>query len=100
MLKKFTKWNQTLDFSYKGSFLRNKLFIDANIYGTQYNDFIQIFTIVKPTGGVTTKLADAQKLLTGQLTGYQLASNVGSAVYVYGASLDIDYNFHKKYIYL
>ncbi|OAV76226.1 putative iron-regulated outer membrane virulence protein [Bacteroidales bacterium Barb7] len=90
--------NQTIDFNYKGSFLRDKLYVDLNVYGTKYNNFIQTFTVVKPTGGVTNALTDAQKIVTNQFVGYQTKSNVSGAVYVYGASLGVDYNFFKKYV--
>ena len=91
--------NQTLDFSYKGSFLHDKLYVDANVYGTQYNNFIQTFTVIKPTGGVSTAInTDAAKILSSKYSVYQTLSNVSSNVYVYGASVGVDYNFYKQYM--
>ncbi|MDR1335707.1 MAG: TonB-dependent receptor, partial [Tannerella sp.] len=89
--------NQTIDFSYKGSFLRNKLYVDANVYGTQYRNFIQTYIVVKPEGGVAGTPADAAKIVGNRFTAYQTAGNIASAVYVYGASLAADYNFFRKY---
>lgn len=90
--------NQTIDLSYKGSFLKDKLFVDVNAYGTQYDDFIQTFTILKPTGGISTTQADALKILSNSFTAYQVYTNLTSKVYVYGISLGADYNFYKKYV--
>ena len=88
--------NQTLDFSYKGSFLHDRLYVDGNVYGTQYNNFIQTFTVIKPTGGIGALSTDAAKILSSKYSVYQTLSNVTSNVYVYGASLSVDYKFYKQ----
>ncbi len=89
--------NQTIDFGYRGSFINNKIFFDLNIYGTKYNNFIQTFTVIKPTDGTSDNVQGATELLQNKITAFLTYSNVTSTVYAYGSSVGLGYNFYKGY---
>jgi iron complex outermembrane recepter protein len=89
--------NQTIDIGYKGTFINNKIFLDINIYGTKYNDFIQTFTVIKPTDGTSNNVQGATELLQNKMTAFLTYSNVTSSVYAYGSSVGLGYNFYKEY---
>ncbi len=90
--------NRTIELSYKGSYLDDKLYVDLNIYGTQYNDFIRPFVVIKPNSGVADNAAGASDILQNNIKAYETYSNIATAVYVYGTSLGFDYNLYKEYV--
>lgn len=93
-----------VDFGYKGSFLDNRVFVDADVYYNVYSNFIDQIEISVPkegkigqsvTGDVDATIYEIADLK--RQTRYRIWTNSKSKYYNYGASLGINYNVVDRY---
>ncbi|MBI1305050.1 MAG: TonB-dependent receptor plug domain-containing protein [Bacteroidetes bacterium] len=81
---------KTVELGYKGSLLKNSLFIDAGAYMTLYRDFIG-YNI-----GLVSQFDQATGFPLGGIQVYRVAANAKKAVTTQGAAVSISY-YYKKY---
>lgn len=94
---------KTIELGYRGSLLKGKLFIDASVYFSQYEDFIGEIRVVQPDSGTVGQESGENDIIAslGQsdpyYTRYQIPVNAQQSVTSYGASIGVSYFFNTKY---
>lgn len=88
---------KTIEFGYRG-LIKNKLYIDADVYFNQYTNFIADIRLVQPTNGaVAGEESGFDAVVTKLYDVYQVPVNSQKIVNSYGAGLGLTYSVSKKY---
>jgi outer membrane receptor protein involved in Fe transport len=88
---------KTLELGYRG-LIKNKLYIDADVYFNQYTNFIADVRIVKPlNGAVAGEESGFDAIITDQYEVYQVPVNSEKTVNSLGGSLGLSYPINNKY---
>ena len=93
----------SLEIGYKGIWLNNKLFVDADYYLNVYNNFIGQLDVTQPykgtiglTGGQNDSTATYVYNGGSQVKKFKMWTNSKSNISNQGASLGLTYNLNKK----
>lgn len=89
----------SFEVGYRGTFLHDKLFVDADYYFNAYRDFIGQVELTVPNSGIIgqddSTVYNAYDKSKSKI--YRLWTNSTSLVSNQGASLGIAYNFYRKF---
>lgn len=94
---------KTIELGYRGSLVKGKLFVDASVYFSQYDNFIGEIRVVQPDSGTAGEESGENDIIAslGQsdpyYTRYQIPVNAQQSVTSYGGSLGLSYYFNSKY---
>jgi iron complex outermembrane recepter protein len=81
----------SIDFGYKGDFIKNRLSIDLSGYYSWYKDFLGFTRIVQPNIGQAGEQSGEDQILGNNFTVLQLTANSPSVVPAWGAMIDVRY---------
>lgn len=88
---------KTIEIGYRGM-IKNKLFIDADLYVNQYTNFIADVRLVQPTNGaIAGQESGFDAIVTDLYEVYQVPVNSDKTVNSFGAGLGLSYTLSKKY---
>jgi iron complex outermembrane receptor protein len=92
------------EFGYKGSFLKNRIFVDVDFYYSLYKNFIDQVDIIVPKTGKVGQLSkdgvDSSIYAMddkSKYTGYRMWTNALSLYQNLGTSVGISYNFWQNF---
>ncbi|HLP19418.1 MAG TPA: TonB-dependent receptor [Chitinophagales bacterium] len=91
------------EFGYKGSFLKDKLFLDLDFYYNIYKDFIDQVEIAVPNSGTIGQTQDGVDSTTyamsdkNKQTRYRMWTNALSEYHNLGTSIGVSYNFWQNF---
>jgi outer membrane receptor protein involved in Fe transport len=81
----------SLDFGYKGDFVKKKLSIDVSGYYSWYRDFLGFTRVVSPNIGVAGEQSGEDQILGKNFTVLQMTANSPRTVPSWGALVDVRY---------
>jgi len=88
---------KSLEFGYKSQIF-NGLYIDANLFFNQYNDFIGSVRAVEPKSGKAGTSSGIQDVINKNFRTYSISANSSTIVKSSGFSAALSYSIRNKYL--
>ena len=85
---------QSFDLGYRGIF--GKIYIDASVYYSKYDDFINNTFVITPNTGTTADASGITDIVTGNFQAFQTYTNSKADISSYGGSIGLNTKIFKK----